>query len=59
MSNAGDPFQSQRKAAEQKQAKDAAAQQVTAQQGRITAAKAKREAPKFGKPYPWPKPFWA
>lgn len=54
-----DPWQGQRKAAERKAEADKAAQQITAQQGRITAAKARREQPKFDKPYPWPKPFWS
>lgn len=58
-SNMDDPFRDARKAAERKAEADKTAQQITAQQGRITAQKAKREAPKFDKPYPFPKPFWS
>lgn len=55
---ASDPWDASRKAAERKAEKDAAAQEIIAQQGRITAAKAKREQPKFDKPYIYSGPFW-
>lgn len=56
---ANDPWSDARRAAERKAEQAKAGQEVIARDARIATSKAKREAPKFDKPYPWPKPFWS